>query len=189
MCVGIESPSPLLGQPVGATYNSWHSQLAFGTVKSTPCCSSLIRGDRHAFKPAKCPARDYVCLPFTTTFIVIDRGAAPRYTRVDPAAEITRIRQSLTLLESHILQNGGRSSTTAQPPTPSPSIAPPKITTLQTPPSTQHRNVALKQPTGSTSPDLSEAKTSSAPGLLGQSDPSGFYAGPTSALSHLLSVS
>ena len=35
----------------------------------------------------------------------------------------------------------------------------------------------------------SQGKLSDAPGMLGQSDPSGFYAGPTSTLSHLIAVS
>ena len=111
---------------------------------------------------------------------------------MDPTAEIARIRQSIALLESHILHNGpmvrptsvGHASVaTASPLTQKPT------TQLPLQANFTHGGVHKERARGSYSPNSAEAKADSVPGLMGQSDHSGFFAGPTSALSHLLSVS
>ncbi|KAI0685992.1 hypothetical protein BC835DRAFT_1523216 [Cytidiella melzeri] len=107
-----------------------------------------------------------------------------RYARVDPAAEIARIRQSISLLESHIVQIGARSTTTNQSTSSTSVPAHKPIAHTQT--SSVQSNGTRKR--RSLSPVASDMKVDSVPGLVGQSDTSGFYTGPTSALSHLLSV-
>lgn len=53
------------------------------------------------------------------------------------------------------------------------------------------RNGGIKRPPSDMDrlPSPDHCRPSSVPGMLGQSDSGGFYAGPTSALSHLLAVS
>ena len=112
-----------------------------------------------------------------------------RQNRIDPGAEFSRIRHSLNLLESHILQTpalrGALSATT--------SISPPSTATSRTHsqriPSGSRRLNDFKDPNEKDADAVIQAAKGEAPGMLGQSDPSGFYAGPTSTLSHLIAVS
>lgn len=118
--------------------------------------------------------------------------AFSRQSRVDPAAEFTRIRQSLTLLESHIFTIGssGRAQQGYGSQIPVSNTVASKASASQSyaSGSSPHRSNGIVKDTRSISPDSSETRTGNVPGLLGQSDQGGFYAGPTSTLSHLLSV-
>lgn len=112
-----------------------------------------------------------------------------RFSRVDPSAEFSRIRHSLNLLESHILQNTRNvlpTGTSASPP----NTAIPRNASQRVPSGAARKLNEVKD-LGEKDADLSggQSKTGDAPGMLGQSDPSGFYAGPTSTLSHLIAVS
>ncbi|KAF9569447.1 hypothetical protein CPC08DRAFT_701929 [Agrocybe pediades] len=95
------------------------------------------------------------------------RGDDHHYSRVDPAHEITRIRQSLAALEAHIYPNQAqRASTSTRRPSEVPNPIVPKKECIDY--------------------DISADKDSAAPGMLGSQDQGGLYAGPTSAATHLL---
>ena len=111
-----------------------------------------------------------------------------RHTRVDPSAEISRIRHSLNLLESHILQTPALRHT-AQANTSAAALnALNQRSATQRVASGSRRANDFKDPNEAEA-SASQSKLSEPPGMLGQSDPSGFYNGPTSTLSHLMTVS
>jgi len=88
------------------------------------------------------------------------------YARIDPAQEITRLRHSISLIESYIFPHQRNVAAARRA----------SDATLITP---------KKEPV---EPDVSE-KTAAAPGMLGTHQQGGLYAGPTSAATHLLMVS
>ena len=88
------------------------------------------------------------------------------YARVDPAQEIARIRQSVSLIESYIFPD--QRTPTAPRRASDAALITPK-----------------KEPV---EPDVSD-KNAAAPGMLGSQQQGGLYAGPTSAATHLLMVS
>jgi len=87
------------------------------------------------------------------------------YARIDPAQEIARIRQSVSLIESYVFPHQ-RNVTTARRASDAALITP------------------KKEPV---EPDVSD-KNATAPGMLGTQQQGGLYAGPTSAATHLLMV-
>ena len=87
------------------------------------------------------------------------------YARIDPAQEIARIRQSVSLIESYIFPH--QRNVTATRRTSDAALITPK-----------------KEPV---EPDVSD-KNATAPGMLGTQQQGGLYAGPTSAATHLLMV-
>lgn len=110
------------------------------------------------------------------------------FSRIDPSAEFSRIRHSLNLLEAHILQGTQNPPLTGSSMSP-PSTAIPRNGLQRIPSSARKSNESKDQSDKDSDMSGSQAKTGEAPGMLGQSDPSGFYAGPTSTLSHLIAVS
>lgn len=88
------------------------------------------------------------------------------YARIDPAQEIARIRQSVSLIESYVFPHQRNVTTTRRA----------SDAALITP---------KKEPV---EPDVSD-KNATAPGMLGTQQQGGLYAGPTSAATHLLMVS
>ena len=112
-----------------------------------------------------------------------------RRTPLDPAAEFSRIRQSLALLESHIYQ---------QPVPRQPANAFPaehlRRNSIPSLPPLYESHVSSRaspDPEGSLNDkDRNEdVDMTSTPGMLGQQASGGLYAGPTSAASHLITVS
>ena len=87
---------------------------------------------------------------------------------VDPSTEIARIRHSLSLLEGHILLRGASGTPTQES---SPSYLPTFV------------------PTPSPSTTIDSSVKENIPGTYGRHGHRGYYAGPTSAASHLLMVS
>jgi hypothetical protein len=150
-----------------------------------------VRGD--CTLPSHRPVPACSLLGFIWKETIIDRTLfSYSQSRIDPTAEFTRIRHSLNLLESHYVQYGGaRPAIPAAPPPSALPILRPVSSNPVAGPSSASRNGGTKHPQHendrSGSPD--NGKAGSAPGMLGQSDSSGFYAGPTSALSHLLVAS
>ncbi|KAH8105515.1 fungal-specific transcription factor domain-containing protein [Cristinia sonorae] len=109
--------------------------------------------------------------------------------RVDPGIEFNRIRLSLSLLESFIYQNPSLRAPSATSPissSPTTSRGPVGQPPLIHPHRKEHLDVTLN---GRHSEKGKAPQTADAPGMLGQQGSSGFYAGPTSAMSHLLAGS
>ena len=101
---------------------------------------------------------------------------------LDPSAEFSKIRQSLSLLESHLALAHRPSSIASAPG--APASAPLSYPFFSVPdPASTLPNPFLKQE--SLDPDF--PPHASAPGARGRSGQGGFYAGPTSAVSHLSS--
>ena len=106
---------------------------------------------------------------------------------MDPGIEFNRIRLSLSLLESFIYQNPSlRASSATSPVSTSASVvrgAPGQS------PSHGPKDAVDVVPNGRATEKGKPSQVSDAPGMLGQQGVGGFYAGPTSALSHLMVVS
>ncbi|KAI0063295.1 hypothetical protein BV25DRAFT_1990699 [Artomyces pyxidatus] len=101
-----------------------------------------------------------------------DESISPR--AVDPVFEFSKIRQALSLLESHVvyIQRAAGPSTSVLPVPRSSSYGLPMSTSSAS-------SVSAKQEIIDTEIDQD------VPGVNGRSDQGGFYAGPTSAVSHL----
>ncbi|KAI0751252.1 hypothetical protein C8Q80DRAFT_561406 [Daedaleopsis nitida] len=114
---------------------------------------------------------------------------AQRRTPVDPAAEFSRIRQSLALLESHVYQQ----------PVPRQPSTPYSPEALRRPSFSSHALSYDSHAPSRASPDpegsmldkeqSEDVVMTSTPGMLGQQASGGLYAGPTSAASHLINTS
>lgn len=116
--------------------------------------------------PIPCPAEMITSQSSSFLFYFTHSANSTSYARIDPAQEISRIRQSISLLESFIYPHQR-------------SVATPRRSSdaaLITP---------KKEPV---EPDVSD-KSPAAPGMLGTQQQGGLYAGPTSAATHLLMVS
>ena len=104
--------------------------------------------------------------------------------RVDPSAEFNRIRHSLSLLESYIYQPS-RAPPQQLPATPSHSVIPRQQSAAyhagESSREIDHLRSQVKVKTPSTN-------SGDGPGMLGQQGTAGYYAGPTSAVSHLITV-
>ncbi|PPR02439.1 hypothetical protein CVT24_001988, partial [Panaeolus cyanescens] len=87
-----------------------------------------------------------------------------QYTRIDPAHEISRLRHSLSLIESYIFPNL-RNTTSHRRPSDAATFVVPKKEVVDA--------------------DVND-KGSAAPGMLGSQVQGGLYAGPTSAATHLM---
>ncbi|KAI0270743.1 fungal-specific transcription factor domain-containing protein [Gloeopeniophorella convolvens] len=139
-------------------------------LRERPCSSCKLRGTT-----AQCyQGQDGGVSPTA-------RGDDPSNPRnVNPAIELSKIRQALNLIEAHVnyIQRGAPGSSSAStlprgssngsvslPPITSPYLSQPKAELAE--------------------PDMSDQDA--APGARGQADQSGFYAGPTSVASHLSS--
>ncbi|KAJ3822421.1 fungal-specific transcription factor domain-containing protein [Lentinula raphanica] len=130
--------------------------------RNRPCSSCVLRGtSAMCYQDGKGPDGDsYV------------RGDDHHYARIDPAAEIARLRHSITMLESYVFPHQ-------------------RAAVSHAPASTHRRNdniVPKKEPVD---PDVndkpSQSGSNTAPGMLGSKVQGGLYAGPTSAALHLLS--
>ncbi|KAK7696574.1 hypothetical protein QCA50_001232 [Cerrena zonata] len=106
--------------------------------------------------------------------------------RVDPSAEFNRIRHSLSLLESYIYQPPNARLPATSLATPSVPIAARQPSAVQHPGESSrevlHHEHIRSQVKGKALP------SPDAPGMLGQQGTAGYYAGPTSAVSHLITV-
>ncbi|THU83923.1 hypothetical protein K435DRAFT_688579 [Dendrothele bispora CBS 962.96] len=129
--------------------------------RNRPCSSCVLRGTS-----ASCyqDSKDHVG-PDSNL-----RGDDVHYVRIDPAAEFSRLRHSINLLEAHVFPN------------------------QRHPVASQHRRaseasntvVPKKEPVDT---DVNERPNGNpnVPGMLGTPNQGGLYAGPTSAALHLLS--
>ncbi|KAI0356673.1 hypothetical protein OH77DRAFT_1400488, partial [Trametes cingulata] len=108
-----------------------------------------------------------------------------RRTPLDPAAEFSRIRQSLTLLEAHIYQHQPAS----RPPLHGYATEPLRRSSLSSPQGIYDRQSPDIEGTSPIKEKSEDADMTSTPGMLGRQGSGGLYAGPTSAVSHLISVS
>ncbi|KAI0363727.1 hypothetical protein BV20DRAFT_1057809 [Pilatotrama ljubarskyi] len=111
----------------------------------------------------------------------VDQQRAP----LDPAAEFSRIRQSLTLIEAHVYQNQ---------PLPRPSLhgyaaEPLRRSSLSSPHGHYDRQSPDVEGTSPIKEKSEDTDMTSTPGMLGRQGSGGLYAGPTSAVSHLISAS
>ncbi|KAI0346994.1 hypothetical protein BDW22DRAFT_1351330 [Trametopsis cervina] len=187
--------------PVASTPDTPHLQdvkppapkRARKAINCEPCRSSKLKCDRN--RPcSSCVLRGTTASCYQNhDGDPVGRPDEPSISRVDPAAEFARIRQSIALLEAHVQQQNGTARSTSVGNSTSTAgsagIAPKSAISSQTPTATGHASGSTKENTRySNSPDLTETRNDSVPGLLGHSDSGGFYAGPTSALSQLLSV-
>lgn len=91
-------------------------------------------------------------------------------TKIDPHHEIARIRHSLATLEAYVIRGGASTSSTQQ--------APPLAT---------RRELSIA-PTMKSEAEADDVLEKSAPGMLAQKGQGGLYAGPTSMVTHFLSV-
>ncbi|KAF9076624.1 fungal-specific transcription factor domain-containing protein [Rhodocollybia butyracea] len=130
--------------------------------RNRPCSSCVLRGtSAMCYQDGRGPEGDSSV-----------RGDDHHYARIDPAAEIARLRHSITMLESYVFPHQRGSAALAAPSNrrPSESIVP------------------KKEPVD---PDVNEKASNSgattAPGMLGSRGQGGLYAGPTSTALHLLS--
>ncbi|KAJ3935633.1 MAG: fungal-specific transcription factor domain-containing protein [Lentinula lateritia] len=130
--------------------------------RNRPCSSCVLRGtSAMCYQDGKGPdGESYV------------RGDDHHYARIDPAAEIARLRHSITMLESYVFPHQ-------------------RAAASHTPSSTHRRSeiiVPKKEPVDSDVNDKSsQTGATTAPGMLGSKVQGGLYAGPTSAALHLLS--
>ncbi|KAI0079750.1 hypothetical protein K474DRAFT_565198 [Panus rudis PR-1116 ss-1] len=104
---------------------------------------------------------------------------------LDPGAEFNRIRHSLSLLESYLYQTPAVRNSLHPAPLPASSTRRPS--TSQSRPTHDIVKDVPDHDTGSHSKSKSSG-TSNAPGMLGHQGVGGYYSGPTSAVSHLVSV-
>ncbi|GJE84775.1 Zn(II)2Cys6 transcription factor [Phanerochaete sordida] len=181
------SPGPAAADPHSADAGRPTApKRARKAINCEPCRSSKLKCDRN--RPcSSCVLRGTTASCYQNQDDLGGRDDQQQ-ARIDPAAELTRIRHSLNLLESHIVQHGPRP---LQAPPVSASTLP---LTRSAPPPTPGSHL-VRNGYSKTPPDLDRVdspdgtKPGNAPGMLGQSDLGGFYAGPTSALSHLLTES
>lgn len=128
-----------------------------------PDGESYVRGDDH----------QYVVEYFSGHILLSAGTPFCSYARIDPAAEIARLRHSITMLESYVFPHQ-------------------RAAASHTPSSTHRRSeiiVPKKEPVDSDVNDKSsQTGATTAPGMLGSKVQGGLYAGPTSAALHLLSV-
>ncbi|KAH9943012.1 uncharacterized protein BXZ73DRAFT_87457 [Epithele typhae] len=117
------------------------------------------------------------------------RGAVDQHRPLlDPSVEFTRIRNSLALLESHVL---AQSASRPSAPTYSPEAARRPIYASQ-PSAYDDHNPSSQSPDAEVNFQDKERSEdvdmTSAPGMLGQQASGGLYLGPTCAASHLISA-
>ncbi|KIP09834.1 hypothetical protein PHLGIDRAFT_102139 [Phlebiopsis gigantea 11061_1 CR5-6] len=163
--VRVKHPRPLSPPPPAA--HDHHStdtrpsapKRARKAINCEPCRNSKLKCDRN--RPcSSCVLRGTTASCYQTQ----DESGRDdqQQSRIDPAAELTRIRHSLNLLESHLFHNGGATALHSLP-----------ATIVKQPPSELDRVP---------SPDHSKPNV---PGMVGQSDFGGYFAGATSTLSHI----
>ncbi|KAI9063445.1 hypothetical protein FKP32DRAFT_1651128 [Trametes sanguinea] len=111
----------------------------------------------------------------------VDQQRAP----VDPAVEFARIRQSLSLIESHVYQHNPPSRQSAHG-FPSEALRRPSYIPSQ---GVYDRQSPDLDGSASAKEKTEDVDVTSTPGMLGRQASGGLYAGPTSAVSHLISVS
>ncbi|OSD01799.1 hypothetical protein PYCCODRAFT_1412051 [Trametes coccinea BRFM310] len=111
----------------------------------------------------------------------VDQQRAP----VDPAVEFARIRQSLSLIESHVYQHNPPSRQSAHS-FASEALRRPSYIPSQGP---YDRHSPDLDGSASAKEKTEDVDVTSTPGMLGRQASGGLYAGPTSAVSHLISVS
>lgn len=128
------------------------------------------------------------------------QNTSPRHPprrNIDPSVEFNRIRQSLSLLESHFHHHPTSASAyaTAQKASTSPSLGPAAVrrssaTSLSHSYNDFGSETKVKISDNEVpSPDRSPGTAlTSTPGMLGQQSSGGLFVGPTSAASHLISV-
>ncbi|KAH7930037.1 hypothetical protein BV22DRAFT_1028781 [Leucogyrophana mollusca] len=144
-------------------------------INCEPCRNSKLKCDRN--RPcSSCVLRGTIALCYqdargheSETQIRSDDSNA---SRVDPMQEITRLRHSVSLLETYILANHRPGSAVPQ------HLKRP-LDTPSTPSSPLTFNLK-KEPTEGASLEKDDA-----PGLLGSQGHGGLYAGPTAAVTHL----
>lgn len=173
--------------PSGSNHDSRPppTKRARKAINCEPCRNSKLKCDRN--RPcSSCVLRGTTasCYQGQDTDNPSKQDEVNSQTRVDPAAELSRIRSSLSLLESHIYQNvGGQRG--VRPPSPQSSKRgpsyPPAPTITGGHDSSDSGFDSIRAPGSSKDkPDV--------PGMRGHQGNGGFYAGPTSTLNHLLSA-
>ncbi|KAF5393578.1 hypothetical protein D9757_000398 [Collybiopsis confluens] len=171
---GRTSPTP--GSADSSSADPRPQKRARKAINCEPCRNSKLKCDRN--RPcSSCVLRGTSAMcyqdgrgPESESYV---RGDDHHHARIDPTAEIARLRHSITLLETYIFPHN-RSSNVQGPPTsthrrPSESIVPKKE------PVEADVNSATSQNAAST-----------APGILGSKVQGGLFAGPTSVALHLL---
>ncbi|KAI0637714.1 hypothetical protein C8Q77DRAFT_385100 [Trametes polyzona] len=162
--------------------------------RNRPCSSCVLRGVSSSRLSIRSNDRR-LSLPVTGTTALCYQGqdaSDPAFrgavdhqrTPLDPALEFTRIRQSLALLESHIYQQ----------PVPRPALhgyatEPLRRASLQSPHALYDRQSPEIDGIPPAKEKTEDVDMTSTPGMLGRQASGGLYAGPTSAASHLISVS
>ncbi|KAL7282029.1 hypothetical protein ACG7TL_003496 [Trametes sanguinea] len=135
---------------------------------------------------SECPAFSF---PHIIAFVKIqaDRTSPSNNRRapVDPAVEFARIRQSLSLIESHVYQHNPPSRQSAHS-FASEALRRPSYIPSQGP---YDRHSPDLDGSASAKEKTEDVDVTSTPGMLGRQASGGLYAGPTSAVSHLISVS
>lgn len=180
------SPGPLPSDQHSAEARPPAPKRARKAINCEPCRNSKLKCDRN--RPcSSCVLRGTTASCYQNQDELGGRDDQHQ-TRIDPAAELTRIRHSLNLLESHIVQYGARPP--QGPPVPAPAVplsrsAPPPAPA----PHPAHNGYAKTPPDLERGGSPDAGKPGNAPGMMGQSDSGGFFAGPTSALSHILAES
>ncbi|EIW62139.1 uncharacterized protein TRAVEDRAFT_163947 [Trametes versicolor FP-101664 SS1] len=155
-------------------------------INCEPCRNSKLKCDRN--RPcSSCVLRGTTALCYQGQDASDPgfRGAVdPQRAPLDPAVEFSRIRQSLALLESHVYQQ----------PVPRPALhgyvpEPLRRSSLHSPHSLYDRQSPDIDGTPPVKEKTEDVDMTSTPGMLGRQASGGLYAGPTSAASHLISVS
>ncbi|KAF8656412.1 hypothetical protein AX16_002556 [Volvariella volvacea WC 439] len=132
-------------------------------INCEPCRNSKLKCDRN--RPcSSCVLRGTSAMCYrdargNETGEPVSRGDNQQHARIDPAQEVSRIRQSLTLIESYL----------------SPHQRPPAARRADT------EHVVPKKE--AVDPDINDK---AAPGMLGTQTQGGLYSGPTSAATHFL---
>ncbi|CAL1702050.1 unnamed protein product [Somion occarium] len=141
--------------------------------RNRPCSSCILRGTTaHCYQGQEPEASA--------------RNEDSQQSRVDPGAEFNRIRHSLSLLESYVYQhpNSRPPIQSAPPPVILPSAR--HASTSTTPGAAELARDMLDYERPRTPAKDKAASSPHAPGMLGQQGTGGYYAGPTSAVSHLI---
>ncbi|KAE9395647.1 hypothetical protein BT96DRAFT_922689 [Gymnopus androsaceus JB14] len=153
--------SPVSGSAADSSADSRPQKRARKAINCEPCRNSKLKCDRN--RPcSSCVLRGTSAMCYQDgrghegdSYV---RGDDHHYARIDPAAEIARLRHSITMLESYVFPHQRNAASHV--------------------PSSSNLNDAEKS---------SNSGATAAPGMLGSKVQGGLYAGPTSAALHLLS--
>ncbi|GBE79222.1 hypothetical protein SCP_0204190 [Sparassis crispa] len=165
--------SPSLSTTAEGSSSRLHApKRARKAINCEPCRTSKLKCDRN--RPcSSCVLRGTTASCYQG--LDSDPGVPREDQHVDPALELSRIRQSLNLIESHIYHNPAHRPVSAAASLPILPVLTPA--SYRQPPSIADDTQGMPLKTAAT------AESTSTPGMLGLQDSGGLYAGPTNPAS------